>query len=313
MSFDQPTTDFLKGLVENASGDPFWKLPATEARVATDGLYNLYGPGPELHSVADHQVTSEDGGEFTVRVFQPSEAPSAVVVYYHGGGWVLENLQGYDTLGRQLAEKTGATVVVVEYRKVPEHPFPIPVQDAWAALKWAQENLAGDFPIIVAGDSAGANLATVVAAQARDAGAPALRGQVLVCPPTDTNFDRLSYLAEENQTPIVNRDSMQWFWDQYVPNLSDRANPQATPLNSASLEGLPQALVITAEHDVLRDEGEAYVSALETAGVDVEHRRFTGQMHTFFSMVNVLPGSAEAIELVAERIKAFASVNRPAS
>ncbi|ALZ99495.1 alpha/beta hydrolase [Corynebacterium glutamicum] len=313
MSFDQPTTEFLKSLVENASGEPFWKLPATEARVATDGLYNLYGPGPELHSVSDQQVASQDGGQFPVRVFTPSENPNAVVVYYHGGGWVLENLQGYDTLGRQLAEKTGATVIVVEYRKSPEHQFPIPVQDAWAALKWAQENVAGDLPIIVAGDSAGANLATVVAAQARDAGSPAIQGQVLVCPPVDTDFDRDSYVAEENQTPIVNRDSMQWFWDQYVSNESDRSNPQATPLNSASLAGLPPALIVTAEHDVLRDEGEAYASALKEAGVEVEHRRFEGQMHTFFSMVNVLPGSAEAIDLAADRIKEFSSVNQPAN
>lgn len=313
MSFDQPTTDFLNGMMENANGDPFWKLSAPDAREATGGLYNLYGPGPELRSVTNHQLTSEDGGQFPVRVFKPSESPNAVVVYYHGGGWVLENLQGYDTLGRQLAEKSGATVVVVEYRKAPEHPFPVPVQDAWAALSWATENLAGELPLIAAGDSAGANLATVVAAQARDAGSPAPRGQVLVCPPTDTNFNRRSYLAEENQTPIVNRDSMQWFWDQYVPNEADRANPQATPLNSTSLAGLPPALVLTAEHDVLRDEGEAYVDALKHNGVEVEHHRVAGQMHTFFSMVNVLPGSAEAIDLVADRIKAFASVNQSAS
>lgn len=317
MSFDKPTSDFLNGMLENASGDPFWTLSAPEARVATGGLYNLYGPGPELHSVTDHQLTGEDGGEFTVRVLAPSENPGAVVVYYHGGGWVLENLQGYDTLGRQLAEKTGATVVLVEYRKAPEHPFPIPVQDAWSGLKWAEENIARangkKLPIIVAGDSAGANLATVTAAQARDAGSPALQGQVLVCPPVDTNFDRDSYLREENQTPIVSRDSMQWFWDQYVPNEADRANPQATPLNASSFEGLPPALVITAEHDVLRDEGEAFAEALKRDGVTVEHKRFDGQMHTFFSMVNVLPGSAEAIDLAADRIKAFASVNQPAS
>lgn len=311
MSFDEATSAFLAAAAENAGPRPLWEMSAPEARAATSGLEELYGPGPVMHEACDHQVTAPDGGEFTVRVLTPSPNPSAVVVYFHGGGWVLESLQGYDTLGRQLAAKSGATVVLVEYRKAPEHPFPVPVEDAWSGLQWAQENVAtvdgAALPLLVAGDSAGANLAAVVAQRARDEGGPDLRAQILVCPVTDADFTRDSYLAAENQT-MVSLDAMQWFWDLYAPEDTDRANPAATPLNAATLAGLPPALVLTAEHDVLRDEGEAYAQALQEAGVQVEHHRWAGQMHTFFSMVNVLPGSAEAIDLVTQRIRDFAAV-----
>lgn len=302
MAFDEPTAQFLTAAAESAGDTPLWEMSADQAREATSGLDQLYGPGPDMFSSSDHQVTSKDGGEFTVRVLAPSETPNAVIVYYHGGGWVLENLTGYDTLGRQLAEKSGATVVLVEYRKAPENPFPIPVDDSWAGLKWAEENVAKGLPLIVVGDSAGANLAAVMAQKARNEGGPELTGQVLVCPVTDVDFTRDSYLAEENQT-MVSLPAMKWFWDMYVPDKTKRKDPAATPLNAKSLDGLPRALVLTAEHDVLRDEGEDYVDALRAAGNEVEHHRWEGQMHTFFSMVNVLPGSAEAIDLVAQRIR----------
>lgn len=310
MSFDEATSNFLTAAAENAGDRPLWELSAPEAREATSGLDKLYGPGPEMHEARDYQVEGTDGGYFTVRVLLPSKSPEAVVVYYHGGGWVLENLAGYDTLGRQLADKSGAAVVLVEYRKAPEHRFPIPVEDAWVGLKWVEQHIAHQngkvLPLVVAGDSAGANLAAVIAQRARDDEALTLQAQILVCPVTDTDFTRSSYLAEENQT-MVSLDAMKWFWDQYAPEEADRNNPAAAPLKAESLTDLPPALVLTAEHDVLRDEGEAYVQAMQNAGVEVEHHRWKGQMHTFFSMVNVLPGSAEAIDLVAQRIKKFAN------
>ncbi|MDR7328331.1 alpha/beta hydrolase [Corynebacterium guangdongense] len=302
MALDEPTAQFLAAAAENAGDTPLWEMSAAQAREATSGLDRLYGPGPQMHHSGDHRVAGKDGGQFTVRVLQPTESPNAVIVYYHGGGWVLENLQGYDTLGRQLADKSGATVVLVEYRKAPEHPFPVPVEDAWAGLAWAEEHVAQGLPLVVAGDSAGANLAAVMAQKARDEGGPELSGQVLVCPVTDADFTRDSYLAEENQT-MVSLPAMEWFWDLYVPDRAQRRDPAATPINAESLAGLPLALVLTAEHDVLRDEGEAYAEALRDAGVDVEHHRWEGQMHTFFSMVNVLPASAEAIDLVTRRIR----------
>ncbi|WP_427007789.1 alpha/beta hydrolase [Pseudarthrobacter sp. H2] len=308
MALDEATTAFLTGMAQAAGPDakPLWELSAAEARIAGSGLKDLYGAGPEVHNIEDHTLAGYDGGQFHVRVLAPNAKPNAVLVYLHGGGWVLEDIEGYDTLGRQLAIKSGAAVVLVNYRKAPEHPFPTPVEDSWTALQWAADNaerIAGArVPLFVAGDSAGGNLAAVTAIRARDNGGPELAGQVLLYPATDSDFTRTSYLAPENQS-FLTTEFMHWFWNHYVPEPAARTNPEASPLRAESLADLPPALVITAEHDVLRDEGEAYAARLEASGVDVEHHRWPGQMHAFFSMVNVLPASAEAMDLVADAIR----------
>jgi acetyl esterase len=309
MALDAATLAFLNGMAEAAGPDarPMWNMTAAEARIAGGGLKDLYGDGPAMHRSEDHTLDAYDGGTFRVRVHLPQERPTAVLVYLHGGGWVLEDIEGYETLGRQLAEKSGAAVVLVNYRKAPEHPFPTPVEDSWTALQWAGRNverLAGrQVPLLVAGDSAGGNLSAVMALRARDNAGPQLAGQILIYPVTDADFTRDSYLEPENQS-FLTTEFMDWFWGHYIPAPEDRLHPEASPLRAESLAGLPPALVITAEHDVLRDEGEAYAERLHEAGVPVEHRRWPGQMHAFFSMVNVLPASAEAIELVADRIRA---------
>ncbi len=154
---------------------------------------------------------------------------------------------------------------------------------------------------MVAGDSAGGNLAAVVAQRARDENGPAIALQVLVYPATDSDLDNGSYRDPDNQL-LLTRDAMVWFWDHYAPDPASRANPDASPLRAADLSGLPPALVLTAEYDVLRDEGEAYAERLRQAGVPVEFRRFEGQMHVFFTLVNVLPASAEALDLVAAAV-----------
>ena len=308
MALDQATLNFLSGMAEAAGPDtkPMWQLSPQEARSAGSGLKDLYGPGPDMHRSEDHTLKGHDGGTFRVRVHVPVAAPSAVIVYLHGGGWVLEDIEGYETLGRQLAEKSGAAVVLVNYRKAPEHPFPTPVEDAWTALQWAAENLeqfAGrPVPLFVCGDSAGGNLAAVAALRARDQGGPELAGQILVYPATDYDPTRASFHEPENQA-FVTTEFMEWFWNHYVPAPEDRLHPEVSPLRSTSLAGLPPALVITAEHDVLRDEGEAYAERLREAGVPVEHRRWEGQMHLFFSLVNVLPASADALDLVAATVR----------
>lgn len=312
MALDEATTSFLTGMAQAAGPDakPLWELTAAEARIAGSGLKDLYGPGPEVHSAEDHTLAGYDGGRFQVRVLVPNVKPNAVLVYLHGGGWVLDDIEGYDTLGRQLAIKSGAAVVLVNYRKAPEHPFPTPVEDSWTALQWAADNaerIAGARgPLFVAGDSAGGNLAAVTAIRARDNGGPELAGQVLLYPATDSDFTRASYLDPENQS-FLTTEFMHWFWNHYVPEPAARTNPEASPLRAESLADLPPAVVITAEHDVLRDEGEAYAARLEESGVDVEHHRWPGQMHAFFSMVNVLPASAEAIDLVADAVRARAT------
>lgn len=308
MALDAATQGFLSGMAEAAGADakPMWEMTPAEARAAGAGLKDLYGPGPDMLRTEDHTLTGHDGGSFRVRVLVPVQDPTAVILYLHGGGWVLEDIDGFDTLGRQLAAKSGAAVVLAEYRKAPEHPFPTPVEDSWAALQWTDANLvqiAGvRVPLYLGGDSAGGNLSAVTALRARDAGAPELAGQILVYPVVDADLTRASYLEPENQS-FLTTDFMHWFWNHYLPAPQDRLHPEAAPLRAESLADLPPALVITAEHDVLRDEGEDYVARLRQAGVPVEHHRWPGQMHAFFSMVNVLPASAEVMELIAGKVR----------
>jgi acetyl esterase len=228
-----------------------------------------------------------------------------VIVYFHGGGWVIGALPEFETLARTLAEQTGCAVVLVDYRMAPEDRYPAAVEDSWVALQWVDahlEEIAGArVPLVVAGDSAGGNLAAIMAIRARDAGGPAISLQVLAYPVTDCDLDNETYLDPANQL-LLSRDSMIWFWGLYAPDRADREHPDASPARAADHAGLPPAVVLTAEHDVLRQEGEAYAEALRAAGVAVESRRFEGQMHGFFTMVNVLPGSAAGLEYVAEQV-----------
>lgn len=303
MALDEATTAFLSQMAQSGM-KPLHEMTPDEARGLGGLLRDMYGPGPALPHVADEAVPV-DGGQIPVRVLSPSETPRAVIVYYHGGGWVIGTLDEFDTLGRKLAERTGAAVVLVDYRLAPEHRHPVAADDAWSALCWVDthlERIAGTrVPLIVAGDSAGGNLSAIVAQRARAEGGPEIDLQVLVYPVTDADLDTASYRDPENQL-MLTRDSMIWFWNHYAPDTASRKNPDASPLQAPDLSGLPPAVVLTAEHDVLRDEGEAYADRLEQAGVPVRRRRFAGQMHGFFTMVNVLPGSAAGLEFVAEEI-----------
>ena len=312
MALDNATTAFLQNMAAAIppGTPPMWEMTPAEARAASGGLRELFGPGPRMHRAEDHQLPGQDGGSFRVRVLVPTPSPIAIVVYLHGGGWVLEDLEGFDTLGRSLADRSGAAVVLVEYRKAPEHPFPVPVEDGWAALRWAAgqvESIAGrPVPLFVAGDSAGGNLAAVITHRARDHGGPPIAGQILIYPVTDADLTRPSYLEPENQS-FLTTEFMRWFWNHYVTDEDARTNPEASPLRADTLRDLPPALVITAEHDVLRDEGEAYARRLAVDGVEVTHHRWPGQMHAFFSMVNVLPASSDVLDLVSSHLRAGAT------
>ncbi|MFI6737550.1 alpha/beta hydrolase [Nonomuraea sp. NPDC050451] len=299
MSLDDATVQFLKQMSE-AGGKPLHEMTPEEARAMGGALGDLYGKGPEMARVEEAVIQAADGGSFGARVLVPVEDPRALIVYYHGGGWVIGALDEFDTLGRTLAHRTGCTVVLVDYRLAPEHRYPVAARDAYDALCWAAAK-EPDLPIIVAGDSAGGNLSAVVTQRSRDEGGPAIALQVLVYPVTDCDLDNASYTDPANQL-MLSRDSMIWFWDHYAPDPATRANPDVSPLRARDLSRLPPAVVLTAEHDVLRDEGEAYARRLREAGVPVLFKRFEGQMHVFFTMVNVLPGSAEAITMVAEAI-----------
>jgi acetyl esterase len=305
MTLDQATAQFLMQLAESAP--PLHEMSPEQARGLGAMLKELIGPGPDMARVSDERVPTPDGSDFGVRILVPLGTVRSVIVYYHGGGWVIGSIDEFDTLGRVLADRAGAAVVLVDYRLAPEHRYPTAARDAWQALTWVDQNLeriAGSrLPLIVAGDSAGGNLSAIVAQRARDEHGPPIALQVLVYPVTDADLDNGSYRDAQNQL-MLTRDSMIWFWDHYAPDVASRRNPDASPMQAADLSGLPPAVVLTAEHDVLRDEGEAYADKLAQAGVPVQHRRFARQMHGFFTMVNVLPGSAEAVDYVVEQIGA---------
>jgi acetyl esterase len=304
MALDEATAGFLTQLAESGA-KPLHELTPDEARGFTAMLRELFGPGPEVETAYDVELPTADGHSFTVRVLVPAGEIRALIVYYHGGGWVIGSIDEFDTLARTLATSLHAAVVNVDYRLAPEHRYPAAADDAWTALTWAAGQLTeiagGPVPLIVMGDSAGGNLSAVVAQKARDAGGPELAAQVLIYPVTDADLDNGTYSDPENQL-MLTRDSMIWFWDHYAPDPASRANPDASPLQAASLAGLAPAIVLTAEYDVLREEGETYAEQLRQAGVPVEHRRFPGQMHGFFTMVNLLPGSADGIAYVTEQL-----------
>ncbi len=211
-------------------------------------------------------------------------AALGAIAFFHGGGWVLSNIDGHDSLARRLANRTGAIVMSVEYRLAPEHPFPAPHDDCWAATTWLAahaEDLGGDPSMIgVAGDSAGGNLAAGVALRARDEGL-ALALQVLIYPCIDTDFERPS-MIENGSGYFLNTSDMVWFWDHFVPT-ELRSNPYAVPMRADDVAGVAPTLVQTAEFDPLRDEGEAWATRLADAGVPVEVTRYDGVVHGFVS------------------------------
>jgi acetyl esterase len=311
MALDQATTGLLEQLAASGA-PPLHEMTPQQARGVMAALRGDEAPGPGMASARDTRV-AVSGGFVPVRVLRPADKTRGVIVYYHGGGWVIGGLDDFDKLGRLLAQRTGCTVVLVDYRLAPEYRFPVAADDAWAALRWAQDKrfeLTGTEgsggpepapPLIVAGDSAGGNLSAVMTQRARAAGGPAIALQVLVYPVTDCDLETTSYRDPANQL-MLTRDSMTWFWDHYAPAAEARLHPDASPLRAASLAGLPPAVVLTAEHDVLRDEGELYATRLLKAGVPVRHRRCAGQMHGFFTMVDLLPGAGEALGYVVAAI-----------
>jgi len=266
-------------------------------------------PREDVASVRDHQV-AVPGGTITVRVFTPQgSGAKPALVYFHGGGWVTGDIETHDGICRTLANAADCVVASVDYRCAPEHKFPTAAEDAYAATRWVVEQGAAlgvdTRRLAVIGDSAGGNLAAAVALMARDRKGPALAFQVLVYPVTDCDFERPSYI-ENAEGYNLTSESMRFYWDQYAPGAADRVHPYASPMRAASLAGLPPALVITAEYDPLRDEGEAYARALGAAGVPVAHTRYPGMIHAFFRFTNILDAARAAVaEVVAALQKAW--------
>jgi acetyl esterase len=271
-------------------------LPVAEARKNFDSDYADVGPGEDVAEVRDHHVGVPDG-EITVRVFRPSQGTLPAVVYFHGGGWLLGGLDSHEMVCRALANASGAHVISVDYRRGPESRFPVAVEDSYAALSWVHEN-AGQLSVdgdrlAVAGDSAGGNLATVVALVARDRGGPKLTMQVLAYPVTTTDLDVGFDDAYEGF--FLYRDELQWHQDNYLQSPGQRTDPLVSPLEHAELGGLPPAIVITAQCDPLHRQGELYAERLAAAQVDTEHWPYRGMVHGFFALPGAFVEGAHAV------------------
>jgi acetyl esterase len=306
MTLDGPTAELLAQTMASA-GTPLHEMTVEEIRGLARRTAELAGEGPGMAKVVTGRLEVV-GGFLPYRVLYPNETPAALIVYYPGGGWVAGGLAENETLARTLAQHTGAAVMIADYRRAPEYRFPTAVSDAYAALlqaaRIAADSPEGSLPVVVAGFSAGGNLAAVVTQWAKRNAGPSIAVQILVCPITDSDLNTTSYLAPENQL-LLSRDTMRWYWDQYAPTPEARAHYDASPMRYPDLRGLPPSIVITAEHDVLRDDGELYATLLMQAGVPVRSHRIDGQMHGFFNMVNVLPGCDLAIDLIYQGLAEF--------
>ncbi len=288
----QPFLDEL-----NAAPIDIWSLPPEALRAG-------FGPmlaQREVETVEKilNRTIPGPAGEIPVRIYTPAgDGPLPVLVYFHGGGFVICDLDSHDSICRALANAAVCVVISVEYRLAPESPFPAAPEDCYAATCWAAEQPASAgfdaSRLAVGGDSAGGNLSAVVALMARDRGGPRIAHQLLIYPVTDCAFDTPSY--EENaEGYLLTREMMRWFWQHYLENQEDAANPMASPLRAEKLEGLPAATVITAEFDPLRDEGEAFAAKLEAAGVPMERTRYDGMFHGFFGMTDILDTAKVAV------------------
>ena len=280
---------------------PNHQKTAQQARVDTlerTAAMKELGGDPEPLARVEDRVIPGPGGDLPVRIYTPEGASGGCILYFHGGGWVICNLDTHDGPCRALANLTGSTLISVDYRLAPEAKYPAAAEDCYAATCWASDHAAelgiDASRIAVAGDSAGGNLAAVVAQMARDRGGPTLAFQVLVYPVTDRDFSTGSYAEHGDSGDLLSATDMAWYWDHYLESAEQATEPYAAPLQASDLSGLPAALVITAEYDVLCDEGEAYARGLEAAGVPTTLSRYDGVFHGFFNMAPMLDKATAA-------------------
>ena len=303
MPLESATAAILAHIAEEGAPE-LYEMAIAESR----SMYREMQPDlPEIvvHSVEDLMIDGPDSS-IPVRIYRPSAAPAPVHVHFHGGGWVIGDLETHDRDCREICVGADCIVVAVDYRLAPEHIFPAAPEDCYAALCWAAANLdslcALPGAVSVGGDSAGGNLAAAVALMARDRNGPAIAMQLLIYPVTDATMESGSY-RDNADGYLLSRTMMSWFWDHYCPDLALRADPLASPITAEDLTGLPPALIMTAEFDPLRDEGEAYAERLIAAGVEVEVRRFDGLVHGFFSQAGVIEAAREGVDLAVKALR----------
>jgi len=307
MPLHPKSQEFLDQLAA-AGMPPLGSLPVPETREAFKGVAAFGGPPETLARVEERKIRGP-GGEMPVRIYTPeAKGPMPLLVFFHGGGWVIGTLDTHDGVCRHLAKQSQAVVVSVDYRLAPEHKFPAAAEDCYAATCWAADNaasLGADAKrLAVGGDSAGGNLAAVVALMARDRGKPKIGFQMLIYPVTDHSYGTASY-RDNADGYLLTKDAMVWFWNHYLTGAGDSANPYASPLRAKSFGGLPPAMVVTAEFDPLRDEGEAYAAKLREAGVPVKLKRYDGLVHGFFSMIGFFDQAKQSVADAAAEIKAL--------
>ncbi len=302
MPLDKQAAAFVQ-LVTEAGGKPFEEMTPEEAReMFTTGFA---APGTGLTAIEDISIPGP-AGPLALRIHRPPAAgPLPVLVFFHGGGWVVGDFSTHDFACQELARLTPCIVVSVDYRLSPETRFPGPVDDCYVATEWASQNAARlgarPGPVAVGGDSAGGHLAAAVALRARDQGLP-LALQLLIYPVTDAGCDNGSYTEFANGF-VLTKLAMVWFWEHFLGPDGDASHPEASPLRAPDLGGVAPAYVLTAECDVLRDEGEEYADRLAGAGVATTLYRFPGQLHGFATMVGMFDATAVSHVLLTDALR----------
>lgn len=283
-----------------AARPPLAQIPLAEARAWPTFMTTLLRP-PAQRARAEALAIPGPAGAIAAMQFEPAQPARGLICYLHGGGWVLGSTGSYRLLLENLAQDSGCRVVSVDYRLAPEHPFPAAFEDAVAAAEWLAGQ-AGELPLVLMGDSAGANLvAAALHASARLR--QCVRLQVLLYPNTDSGLDTASF-RDCGSGYLLTRENMQWFWEQYIPDPGQRTDPRAAVLRASQFAGQPAAYVATAQYDPLRDEGEAYAARLRAAGTPVQGRCWPGLVHGYIALKDVCAAAAAAYAEVTQAIRA---------
>lgn len=312
MTVDSDVQQLMDGLTEQGQKS-FEEISVADGRAVVASFTGLQRPPREVARVVEETIAGP-GGDQELRIFLPEVQPARplpVVVYYFGGGFVAGSLDVADESNRALANDAGVIVVAASYRLAPEHKFPAATDDTFAALRWVGEHIGeyGGDParIAVMGDSAGGNLAAVAAQRARDEGGPELSAQVLIYPAIDANADTASK-REFAEGYVISTAAMDYFWEQYLNSPEEAEDPRATP-SRGDLTGLPPALVLSVEYEVLRDEAEAYAEQLAAAGVEVEQKRLPGLIHGVYNMSGAVPRWTEIHDATVEFLRDKLSIS----
>lgn len=302
--------EYVKLLQElTASGTPeVWEVPVSQTRKLSQAKLNNLSQLAPLHSITDRYIPGPTS-DIHIRIFRPNDSKDLpCIIHFHGSGWTLGFIDLFNPSLSMLSQESESIVIAVNYKKAPEHPFPEPFNDCYAALEWVVENraqLGVDLKnISVSGDSAGGNLAAAVALRCRDENLVTLASQLLIYPCTNRDFSTRSY-REMATGYRLSTKSMQWFWDQYIQDEGQTSNPYACPAVAPSFKDLPPAVIITAQYDPLTSDGENYRDLLLRDGVSVVYREFPGVIHGFFNEPEITVVTHEAISFLSQQLKKF--------